>query len=70
MTLVRGPMNIFSIISFALGWIKYNVVPEPLRFAWWLVWVQLSKVLRKVQYQATLLGARLDAVLSRVRLEI
>lgn len=67
MTITRGPMNIFTIISFAFGWIKFNIIPEPIRFAWYLVWVQLRIVLRKAERHVVLAGARVDAALTRVR---
>jgi hypothetical protein len=54
---VEREMTVLSFFLCVLPWIKYCVIPEQLRFLWWLLWVPLKKLAFAVHKYLVLQGA-------------
>ena len=52
------PQTILSTLWFVPMWMKYNAVPDILRYAWYMVWLQLKAAYHKYHSWAVLQGAR------------
>lgn len=52
------PQTILSTLWFVPMWMKYNAVPDILRYAWYMVWLQLKAAYHKYHAWAVLQGAR------------
>ncbi len=50
-------MTLWSVVGFLPLWVWYSVVPQPLRFLWWLVWVRVAAAHHVVHRRAVKLGA-------------
>ena len=51
------PLTILSVLRFVPYWLKYVVIPEPLRFVWFLIWSQMKAVEHRLHRQLVLQGA-------------
>lgn len=58
------PMTPLSVLRFVPFWIKYVIVPEPLRFVWWLITCRWRAVEHRVHRHLVLEGAKLDVWLA------
>ncbi|CAK0735923.1 hypothetical protein CVIRNUC_000662 [Coccomyxa viridis] len=59
------PQTILSTLWFVPMWMKYNAVPDILRYAWYMVWLQLKAAYHKYHAWAVLQGAKLDLYLAQ-----
>ena len=50
-------MTLFSALGYLPRWAKYTLVPDFLRFLWWLVWVRVCAVAHVIHRAAVLQGA-------------
>ena len=55
-------MTLRSLLWFVVVYLKYDVVPEPLRYAWWLVWSRLRAAAHAIHRRAVIQGAALGWV--------
>ena len=49
-------MTLMSMLRFVPYWLKYVVIPEPLRFVWWLIWSRVRAVEHRVHRHLVLEG--------------
>lgn len=49
-------MTLFSALGFLPRWAKYTLVPDFMRFLWWLVWVRICAVAHLIHRAAVKLG--------------
>lgn len=56
-------MTVFSALAYLPQWAKYTLVPDFVRFLWWLVWVRICAVAHFFHRRAVKQGAKLDAFL-------
>jgi hypothetical protein len=49
-------MTLFSALGYLPRWAKYTLVPDFLRFLWWLVWVRICAVAHVIHRAAVLQG--------------
>lgn len=54
-----------SLFLFALGFIKFEVVPEIVRYGWWLVWTPLCEFYYPYHKKLILQGCKLDIYLQQ-----
>ncbi len=59
-------MTLRSLLWFVVVWLKYDVVPEPLRYAWWLVWSRLRAAAHAIHRRSVIQGAPRPGSGSRV----
>ena len=50
-------MTLFSALGYLPRWAKYTLVPDFVRFLWWLVWVRVCAVAHVIHRAAVLQGA-------------
>jgi hypothetical protein len=50
-------MTLFSAVGYLPRWAKYTLLPDFLRFLWWLVWVRVCAVAHVIHRAAVLQGA-------------
>ena len=50
-------MTLFSALGYLPRWAKYTLVPDFVRFLWWLVWVRICAVAHIIHRAAVLQGA-------------
>ena len=53
---VQARMTVFSALAFLPVWAKFTLVPDFLRFAWWLVWVRVLVVAHVFHRAAVMQG--------------
>lgn len=58
------PQTLWSTLWFLPVWLKYQVVPEIMRYAWFIVWSALRRVYFRFHTWAVLQGAHAAACLS------
>ena len=54
--LSQARMTVFSALAFLPVWAKFTLVPDFLRFAWWLVWVRVLAVAHVFHRAAVMQG--------------
>ncbi|KAK9916215.1 hypothetical protein WJX75_000147 [Coccomyxa subellipsoidea] len=59
------PPTFWSTLFFVPLWIKYEALPEIVRYAWYVVWSALKALHYKYHKWAVLQGAKLDLALAR-----
>jgi len=57
------PKTILSTLWYVPTWLKYHAVPYILRYAWYIVWLQIVAVYQKYHTWAVLQGAAVLLVL-------
>lgn len=62
---VEEPLTPATALAYVPTWLKYNVVPELLRYAVWVVWVRVQAVLQVWRKMLVLRGAKLDVWLAQ-----
>ena len=55
-------MTLMSVLRFVPFWLKYMVIPEPLRFVWWLIWSRFRVVEHRVHRHLVLEGEAANAM--------
>ena len=50
------PMTAATLLAFLPPWFKYYVVPAPLRFVWYFVWLALQRVVHRARRAMVLQG--------------
>ena len=55
---LQARMTVFSALAFLPVWAKFTLVPDFLRFAWWLVWVRILAVAHVLHRAAVMQGGR------------
>ncbi len=63
------PQTILSTLWFVPIWLKYHAVPDILRYAWFIVWVQIVAAYRKYHTWAVLQGAPVNHTLAPAEAE-
>lgn len=56
-TALQTRMTLFSALGYLPRWAKYTLVPDFVRFLWWLVWVRVCAVAHVIHRAAVLQGA-------------
>ena len=52
------PQTILSTLWYVPMWMKYHAVPDILRYAWYIVWLQIKAAYNKYHAWAVLQGKR------------
>lgn len=58
------PNTVRSVLAYGASWLKYNIVPEVVRYLWWLVWVRIVALGMQLRRKAVMQGAALDVWLA------
>mmetsp|Transcript_23784 Transcript_23784/g.56693 ORF Transcript_23784/g.56693 Transcript_23784/m.56693 type:complete len:204 (-) Transcript_23784:42-653(-) len=58
-------MTLWSVLMFVPMWIRFYVIPHPVRYAMFLLWSSAKPLIHSIRRSAVLAGARADALLSR-----
>ena len=64
------PQTVLSTLWFVPIWLKYNAVPDILRYAWYIVWVQIVAAYRRYHAWAVLQGVSTSHKLQSVTLPL
>ena len=57
MLCMQRRMTPFSVLAYVPLWVKYNAVPDFVRFLLWLVWVRVRAVYHYVHKGGVVFGA-------------
>lgn len=56
----RRKMTLLTMLAFLPTFIKFYVVPGPIRYVWWLIWSVVREAGYQLRKKAVIAGAKLD----------